>query len=76
MVFVKTSNGTQKCHKCPFLTQGRPNWIGVWRQLLPTTFGCIYKMLVTFASDREGSNLFYIMKAMFFIVTSNTLKSW
>ena len=33
--------------------QGRPAWIGVWRQLLPTTFGCIYKMLVACASDNE-----------------------
>ena len=33
--------------------QGRPAWIGFWRQLLPPTFGCNYKILVTCASDNE-----------------------
>jgi hypothetical protein len=38
--------------------QGRPPWIGLWWQLLPTTLTCVYKMLVACASDTEGRSLF------------------
>ena len=38
--------------------QGRSAWIGLWRQFLPTTFGCINKMLVTCASDNKRISVF------------------
>ena len=34
--------------------QWRLAWIGLWRQLLPPTSGCVYKMLVACASDNKG----------------------
>ena len=40
------------------MSQVRRAWIGLWRQLLPTTSGCIYKMLVAYESDIEGMNSF------------------
>ena len=74
MVFVKTPHAMQKCHKLLFSwIQGRPAWIGLWRQLLPTTFDCVYKMLVACASDNEGRSLFYVMNVMFFIAILSTL---
>ena len=37
--------------------QGKPACIGLSRQLLPTTHGFIYKMLVACASDNKGRSL-------------------
>ena len=79
MVFVKTSLGTQTCHKCRFLNynlQGMLAWVGLWRQLLSATSSWIYKMLVACASDNKGRSLFSTTNIMLFIVTSNALDRW
>ena len=41
-----------------FSNTKKATWIDLWRQFWPPTCGCIYNLLVAFASDNEGRSLY------------------
>jgi hypothetical protein len=75
MVFVKCHMACKSDTNVVFSSTRKPILNRSLKATLPSTFGCIYKMLIACVIDNVGKKSYYITNVMFFIGISNTLGS-